>query len=90
MFVQDTRHFVDGVDIGHGNDTPCLDIGEERNFVFLIVGDHAVGTAQQGIGLNANFAQFLDGVLCGLGFEFASCRNPRHIGEVHKGCIVGA
>ena len=90
LFVQDARHFVDGVDIGHRDDAPCLNIGEQRNLVFLIVRNHAVGAAQQGIGLNANFAQFLDRVLCGLGFEFACRRNPGYIGEVHKSRIVRA
>ena len=67
LFVQDARHFVDGIDIGHGDDAPCLDIGEEGNLVFLIVRNHAVCAAQECIGLNANFAQFLHGVLCRLG-----------------------
>ena len=90
LLVQDAWHFVNGVNVGHGNDAPCLDIGEERNLVFLIVWNHAVCTTQECIGLDTNFAQLLDGVLCWFGFKFACCGNPRHIGEVHKGSIVGA
>jgi hypothetical protein len=46
------------------------------------------GTA--GVGLDADLAQLLHGVLGGLGLELAGRGNPGHIGQVHKGRVVGA
>jgi hypothetical protein len=50
----------------------------------------AVGTAHQGIGLDADLAQLLGGVLGGFGLEFACGSDPGHIAQVHKGTVVGA
>ena len=65
-------------------------VGEERDLVALVVRDAAVGAAQQGIGLDADLAHLLHGVLGGLGLELAGGGDPGHVGEVHVGRLVGA
>ena len=50
----------------------------------------AVGAAEQGVGLDADFAQLLHGVLRGFGFEFAGSGNPGQIAQMHKGAVVRA
>ena len=56
----------------------------------LVVGDRAVGAAQQGVGLDADLAQLLHGVLGRLGLELAGGGDPGHVGQVHEGGLVGA
>ena len=53
-------------------------------------GDRTVGAAQQGIGLNADFAQLLGRVLRRLRFELACRCNPGHVTQMHKSTVVGA
>ena len=84
LFVQHAGDFVDGVDVPHGDDTPFVHVGEQRDFVALIVRDGAIGAANQGIGLDADFTQLLHGVLGGLGFQFPGGGDPRYIRQVHK------
>ena len=88
--MQQTRHFVNGVDVGHGNHATGLHVGEQRNFFALFLGNETVSTAKQRIGLDTDLAQFLDGVLSGLGFEFAGGGNPGQIGQVHKSRLMRA
>ena len=56
LFVQQARHFVDGVHIGHGDHTPRRNVGEEGDFFTLFVWNAAVCPAQQRISLNTDFA----------------------------------
>ena len=88
--MQHTGHFVDGVYVPHADYTPTWHVGEQADFVFFVVGYFAVGAAQQRIGLDTNFAQFLHGVLRRLGFEFACSGNPRQVSEVHKSAVAWA
>ena len=90
LLVQHARHLVDRVDVPHGDHAPGRHVGEQRNLGLLVLGDRAVGAAQQGIGLDADLAQLLHGVLGRLGLEFAGGGNPGHVGEVHEGGVVGA
>jgi hypothetical protein len=46
--------------------------------------------AQQHIGLDADFAQLLGGVLGRLGLEFAGGGDPGDVAQVHEGGVVGA
>ena len=89
LFVQHAGHFVDGVHVPHRDHSPVRHVGEKRYFFPLFIRDGAVGTADERIGLNADFAQLLGGVLGRLGFEFTGGCNPGHIAQVHKGAVVG-
>ncbi|MDR6152681.1 hypothetical protein QF021_000770 [Acidovorax delafieldii] len=90
LLVQHAGHLVDGVHVPHADHAPFGHVGEQRNFGALFFRDAAVGAAQQGVGLDADLAQLLHGVLGGLGLEFARCRNPGQVGQVHKGGVVRA
>ena len=90
LFVQHAGHFVNGVHVPHGDHAPFSNVGEEGYFLALFLGNFAVGAAQQGVGLDADFAQLLRCVLGGFGFQLARCGDPGHIGQVHKSRIVGA
>lgn len=89
LLVQQARHLVDGVHVGHADDARFGHIGKEADFFALVLRYGAVGAAQQSIGLDADFAQLLHGVLGGLGFEFARRGYPRQIAQMHEGAVVG-
>ena len=85
--MQEARHFIDGVDVPHRNHAVLGHIGEERNLLALIVRNRPIGTAQEHVGLNADFAQFLHRMLGRLGLELTRGGDPGHIGQVHKGGV---
>jgi hypothetical protein len=60
-----------------------------RDLGALVVGDGAVGAAQQRVGLDADLAQLLHRVLRGLGLELAGRGDPGHVGQVHEGALLG-
>ncbi len=90
LLVQHARHLVDGVHVPHADHAPFGHVGEQRNLGPFVVGNGAVGAAEQGVGLDADFAQLLHRVLCGLGLEFACGRNEGHVGQMHEGGVVRA
>ena len=90
LFVQHARHFVNRVHVPHGDHAPFGHVGKQRNLLALFVGNGPVGPANQGVGLDADFAQLLGRVLGGFGFEFACCGNPRHVAQMYKRGVVGA
>ena len=50
--------------------------------------NHAVGAAQQRVGLDADLAQLLHRVLGRLGLQLAGGGDPRHVGQVDEGGVV--
>ena len=72
------------VHIDGGDDRALRHIGEQRQLAALVVGQAAVGAADQHIGLNAYGAQFLDRMLGGLGFYLAHGLQIRHQGQVNE------
>ena len=90
LLVQHARHLVDRVHVPHGDHAPFGHVGEQRDLAALFLGDLAVGAAQQRVGGDADLAQLLHGVLGGLGLELAGGGDPRHVGQVHEGRVVGA
>ena len=90
MFVEHARDFVNRVHIPHGNHAPQGHVGEQRNFVALFGGNGPVGAAHQRVGLDADFAQLLGGMLGGFGLELACGGNPGDVAQVHKGAVVSA
>ena len=89
LLVQHAGHFVNGVHIPHGNDTPFRNIGKKRDLGAFFIRNRSVCTAQQHIGLNANFAQLFGGMLGGLGLEFPGGGNPRHVAQMNKCAGIG-
>ncbi|MDT4841795.1 hypothetical protein FQZ97_756680 [compost metagenome] len=90
LLVQHARHLVDGVDVPHGDHAPFGHVREQRDLGALVVGNRAVGAAQQHVSLDADGAQFLGGVLRGLGLELAGGGDPGHVAQVHEGRVVRA
>jgi len=88
--MQHLRHFVDGVDVPHGNDGVFLDVREQRDLRAFVLGDGAVGAAQQRVGQDADFAQLLHRVLGRLGFQFTGRSDIRHQGQVDEGRVLAA
>mmetsp|Transcript_41611 Transcript_41611/g.97732 ORF Transcript_41611/g.97732 Transcript_41611/m.97732 type:complete len:614 (-) Transcript_41611:2309-4150(-) len=87
LLVQHARHLVDGVDVPHRDHAVLGHVREEGDLLAFVVGDAAVGAAQQRVGLDADLAQLLHGVLRGLGLEFAGSGDPGHVGQVHEGRV---
>ncbi|KAF1061152.1 MAG: hypothetical protein GAK39_05880 [Variovorax sp.] len=90
LLVQHARHLVDGVHVPHRDHAPFGHVREQRDLGALVVRDRAVGAAQQGVGLDADFAQLLRRVLRGLGLELAGGGDPGHVAQVHEGRVVRA
>ena len=77
--MQHAGYFVDGVYVPHADHAPRLHIGKQRYFLGFFGWNGAVSAAQQRVGLNANFAQLLHGVLGRLGFQLTGGFDKRHI-----------
>ena len=90
LLVQHAWHLVDGVHVLHGDHAMQRHVREQADLLALVLGDAAVGPAQQGVGLDADLAQLLHRVLGGLGLELACGRDPGHVGEVHEGSVARA
>jgi len=71
LLVQQHRYLVDVVGVDARDDRALLDVGEQRDLAALFVGQGILAAAQQHVGLDTNAAQFLDGVLRGLGLDLA-------------------
>ena len=80
--LQDQRHLVDVVDGGEREDGVARDVAEHRQLVLDVVGDGLVGAADDGVGLDAERAQLLDGVLRRLGLELARGLDVGQQGDV--------
>ena len=90
LLVQHHRDLVDRIGIPDRNDRFALHVGKERYFFALFIGQGAIGTAQQHVGLDADFAKFLDRVLGGLGLDLAGRLDERHQREMHVADIGAA
>ena len=75
---------IDIVDIAGLDDGGLAHIAEQRSFRRSLLGDRPVGAAQQDVGLDADRAQLLDGMLGRLGLDFAGRRYVRQQGQVDE------
>ncbi len=76
LFGEDERDFIDAGDVGGGDDGIFIDVAEEGDFGFEIFGERALGAADQDVGLDTDGAEFFDGVLGWLRFEFLGGGDP--------------
>ena len=60
---QDERHLVDGVGGRHGDDGVAIDVAEECDLLFDVVGNRAVGASDDDVGLDAERAQLAHALL---------------------------
>jgi hypothetical protein len=77
-------HLIDRSHVFGGDHRPLLEIAEERDLALDLVGEEAIGAAQQNVGLDADGEQFLDRVLGRLGLQLLGSTDPRHQGDVHE------
>jgi hypothetical protein len=90
LLVQHARHLVDHVDVGHRDHAVQRHVGEQADLLALVVGNRAVGAAQQHVGLDADLAQLLHRVLRRLGLQLACGGDEGHVSQVHEGEVGGA
>src|SRR5256714_1622392 len=57
------RHLVDELDVERGDDRLLLDVAEEGDLLLHVLGDGALAAAEEDVGLDADLAQLLHGVL---------------------------
>ena len=75
----------DQVDVGHvrrADHGPLVDVGEERDLLADLVGEHVAGAADDDVGVDADAAQLVDGVLRRLRLQLACRLDERHERDV--------
>ena len=90
LLVQQPWNLVDVVHIHGRYHGAHRHVGEERNLAAHVLGQHAVGAAQQDVRLDAERQQLLHRMLRRLTLEFARGGDVRHQGEVQVDDIVRA
>jgi hypothetical protein len=68
FMVEDQRTFVNAGNILSGDDGLFFDVAEECDLALDLLGEEAVGTAEEDIRLDSDAEEFFHGVLCRLGF----------------------
>ena len=81
---------VDAGDVAGGDDGVLLHVAEEGDLGAHLVGDGAVGAAEQDVWLDPDGEHLLDGVLGGLGLELAGGGDPGNEGDVDEEGVVAA
>src|SRR6266513_1179011 len=90
LLVQHPGNPVDRVRVPDGDDGIGLNVGEQRDLLLFVLGNGAVGTAQERIGLDADPAQLLHRMLRGLGVDLARALDERHERQVDVAGVVRA
>ena len=83
FFSQHDGHFVHGIDVFCRDHRVFVHVAKQCDFVFQRRRQETVGPAQQDMGLDADFAKFVDGMLGGFGFQLSRGFNKRHQGEMN-------
>ncbi len=85
FFVREhNRHFINRSYVFGSDNGLFFDVAEQRNLPLDVLGEKAVGAAQQNVRLNSDAQQFLHRVLRGLGLQLLRRRNKRHQRHMHK------
>ena len=82
--MQQQRDLVDVLHIHGGKDGLWGHVGEQRDLGALLPGQGTVAAADENVGLDADGAQFLDGMLGGLGLELACSSHVGQQGQVDE------
>ncbi len=90
LVVQHLRDLVDSVSVPHRNHGVFLDVREQGNLGPLVVRNRTVGTAQQCIWRNTDFAQFLHTMLGRLGLQFTGRYQIWHQGQMDESGSITA
>ena len=73
-----------------GNHRLALDVAEEGDLGLDLMGEEAIGAAQQDVRLDSDREQFLDRVLGGLGLQLAGGGDVGHQRHVHEERVLAA
>ena len=84
----DQGHFVHVADGGHGEDGFGFHVAEEGELFLDAAGNFGVAAADEGVGLDADAAQFFYAVLGGFGFQFFGGGDVGQEGEVDVEDVV--
>src|SRR5690606_17257771 len=90
LFMKHRGDLVNRISVPDGYHGVQGHIREQRDLGTLVVWYRPISPAQQCVGINTDLAQFLHGVLGGLGLELAGRSDEWHKGQVHKGGVVAA
>ena len=90
LLVQHPGDPVDRVRVPDGDDGIGLNVCKQRDFLLFVLGNGPIGAAQECIGLDADPAQLLHGVLRGLGLDLARALDERHERQVDVAGVVRA
>ena len=77
-------------DIAEGDDVLFLDVAKHGDFAAIVFVEVVLGAADDDVGLDSDFAQFGDGLLGGLGFDFASGFDEGKKGDVDEADVFAA
>ena len=86
LLIESKRHLVDGRRVDAGKHVLGRHVAEQRDLLAHLVGNLVVGAAHDEVGLHANGAQLLHGMLRRLGLHLVGCGdvgNERHVHEEH-------
>ena len=84
------RHLVDRRDVARRDDGPLVHVAEERDLLLHLLGDRAVGAAEEDVGLDPDGEELLDGVLRRLRLQLVGGRDVRDEREVHVDGVAAA
>src|ERR1043165_3239164 len=84
------RDLVDEFDVARGDDRLLLDVAEEGDLLLHVLGDGALAAAKENIGLDADLAQLLHGVLRRLGLHLLRRFDVRHERDVDVEGVAAA
>ncbi len=87
LLMQQQRNPVNGVGIHRSDDGLFADIGKQGNLATFGFRNHPVRAADQNIRLDADGAQFLDGMLGRLGLEFTGRADVGHQREMDEQAV---
>src|SRR6516165_12369558 len=83
-------HFVDRLHVASGHDGLHVHITEQGDLLLHLLGDAALGPAEQDIRLDTDRAQLFDAVLRRLGLQFLSGGDPGDQGHVDEDTILAS
>ena len=89
-FLQGDGHGIDAVRIKRGHHRSGGHAAEAADLGLEFVIDRPIAAANEDVGLDADGAQLLDGVLGWLGFQFTGGADEGQQGDVHIGQVVAA
>ena len=84
------RDLVDGRDVAALDDRAELDVAEQRDLALDVLGERALGAADEDVGLNSDLHQLANRVLRRLGLDLARRGDVRHEREVDEDRVLAS